>query len=347
MQFPKNRLLKPFEAWVTDLKGNLFKLARVRLTFYYLVVTIVIVAIFSVIFYLSAAQNLQDDFESDATIQNTQALIIRTHSRLQTAITIADTVVLVAAAGLSYLLAGKTLRPIKEALESQKRFSADASHELRTPLAIMKSEIEVNLRNTKAEVVDYQNMATSNLEEIDRMSNVVENLLSLSRNQSATFKQDRSPLELLGLTKNVVDKMQYLADQSNITITLAKSTEAIIIGDKLALERMCMNLIQNAIQYTPRGGRITVTVQAHAEQVEVRITDTGVGIPEQDLPRIFEPFYKADAARASNGSGAGLGLSIVKAIADKHGAVIQARSTVGTGTTLSVMFPTNKKNLDV
>lgn len=331
--------MKPFGVWVTDLRGNLFKLARIRLTFYYLIVTIVIVAIFSIVFYLSASQNLQDDFESDATIQNTQALIIRTHSRLQTAITIADAIVLVTAAGMSYILAGKTLRPIKDALESQKRFSADASHELRTPLAIMKNEIEVTSRNTKAEVVDYRNVATSTLEEIDRMSNVVENLLSLSRNQSATSKLDQSPIELWGLVTHVADKMQFIAAQKNIAITLVQSPEAIIIGDKLALERMCMNLIQNAIQYTPNNGRITIGMESHTKQVELRIADSGIGIAENDLSRIFEPFYKADDARAQNGSGAGLGLSIVKVIVDNHHAAIQATSTLGTGTTIAVIFP--------
>ena len=251
---------------------------------------------------------------------------------------IGNVIILFFFSGLGFFLAGKNLRPIEEVLEKQKRFTADASHDLRTPLAIMKTDCEVSLKKKTVTNEEFRQVMLSNLEEIDRMSAMVDQLLFLSRHNYTS----EQPLELISLD-TLVEKMtttfQSLAKRKNLTLSFVRNTPGNMLGNRLDVERLFLNILKNAIDYTPAGGKIHVSVQTSSSQLKLSIKDTGIGIAQKDLPHITEAFYKADQARSAEYSGAGLGLSIVKKIVTQHHGKLEITSTPGVGTEVIVLLP--------
>ncbi|TAK89226.1 HAMP domain-containing histidine kinase [Patescibacteria group bacterium] len=249
-------------------------------------------------------------------------------------------IVLVVGGVGSYWLAGRTLRPIEDALESQTRFAADASHELRTPLTAMRTEIEVALRDKSLRVADAKNLLESNLEEIDKLRSLANSLLTLSRYQAGgrvVFTQTD--------TKTVLD----IAVKRVEAIT--KETGAVIkvVGDKVSLRgeqeslvALVVILLENAMKYRQAKPKIEVAVRRVGRRAEIEVKDNGIGIKEQDLPKIFDRFYRADASRSKSVEGYGLGLSIAKQIAAMHHGTITASSKTGKGTTMVVALPLNQ-----
>ncbi|RLB07213.1 MAG: two-component sensor histidine kinase, partial [Deltaproteobacteria bacterium] len=177
---------------------------------------------------------------------------------------------------------------LEESFQQVKRFTADASHELKTPLTILKGEVEVGLKKKRA-VEEYRRILASNLEEIDRMSRIVENLLTLSRADMGEFKLEREEVDLSCLAREVWEDLQLLAQQKGISLKFMDDGSTKVEGDPLRLRQLILNLLENGIKYTPPGGEVELKVKGNRGNgvVNIEVSDTGVGIAKEDLQRIF------------------------------------------------------------
>jgi signal transduction histidine kinase len=249
-------------------------------------------------------------------------------------IIVEDIVILSIAAWISYLFAGYTLKPVQRSLLVQKNFSENASHELRTPLSVMKSEAEVLLRNQNPTEEVVRNTLTSIIEEIDRMTKMANDLLLLARSEQPTTLLPKT-INIVQVAEAMVQKMQSHASVKGVNLSCVHNkSECIIHGDSMALERVFLNLIQNAITYTPQGGTVTVALKNESKNAIILIKDTGVGISTKDLPHVFERFYTGN-----NSKGTGLGLPIVKEIIESHYGSIHIRSVMAKGTEITLKLP--------
>ncbi len=329
--------------WVTGLRSNLFTWARIKLTFIYLLIIVIILGVFSVILYVNLAQHLSADLAGHheyAISSSEENPLEDALERLEGGIITADIIVLLISGSLSYFLAGYTLKPIRLALNAQTSFSAEASHELRTPLAVMRTGIEVLLRGHPHLPDEAKQVLNNNLEEISLMSAMTEQLLELSRGKSLSLVQfDR--LDLTAIIKNTAEKLTQLAAGKQIGIKFNSTSKIFVNGKKDDLERMLKNIITNAITYTPFGGQISVSLFEKSGMAEIRVADTGIGIAAHHLPHLFEAFYKADQARAAVDiqPGAGLGLAIVKQIVQQHRGTVEIKSLIDKGTTVIIRIP--------
>ena len=223
-------------------------------------------------------------------------------------------------------------------LRQTRQFSADAAHELQTPLTILKGEIEVALRSPR-NPGEYQKVLNSCLEEIDRISSLVEGLLLLARADRKALRLDLKSLDLQELLEEVGEQMRLLADNHAMVLNYGLVEHVSIQGDREHIKRLLLNLIDNAIKYTPAGGQVTLSLRGDGKWAHLGISDTGIGLTEAEQEQIFNRFYRAAEARSQSGGGAGLGLSIVQSIAEAHGGTIQVESTPGQGSTFTVSLP--------
>ncbi len=220
-----------------------------------------------------------------------------------------------------------------------QQFSSDASHELRTPLTIVRGELELALRSKKLSPEEYRSVLSSALEETIRMSSIIENLLSLAKSDVARPTAYFSDVWLRPIIQELYEDGIMLAENKHITVTLGTLDDALILGDAVRLRQLFLNLIDNAIKYTPENGLVEISLFRDNGTVKVRVKDTGMGIPTDDLPKIFDRFYRVDKARSRELGGSGLGLSISKWIADIHGGTISVESEINVGTVFTVIFP--------
>jgi heavy metal sensor kinase len=227
---------------------------------------------------------------------------------------------------------------LEDAFQHVNRFSADASHELRTPLTILQLELE-GIVNNHLLSESLEDQIGSALEETHRMSRIVESLLTISRLDAGEAKLDRSLLNLGDLTKSTADEMRVLAQEKSISLGTSTEESVFVEGDRTRLQQVVANLIDNAIKYTPAGGMIEVKVQREAGKAVLDVSDNGIGIPATAIPHVFERFYRVDKARSRASGGAGLGLSIVKAICAAHGGEISVSSEEGRGSCFRVELP--------
>ncbi|HLJ93439.1 MAG TPA: heavy metal sensor histidine kinase [Gemmataceae bacterium] len=219
-----------------------------------------------------------------------------------------------------------------------RRFTADASHELRTPLTAIRSETEVALRNPLS-TADYQHLLGSILEECDRLTRLTDQLLTLCREDTGTAHLSDEPLDLGKLVSGVVETMRPFAEGKGLRVRAARNGALVIHGDEARLRQVFYNLLDNAIKYTLPGGTIDVQLRCQEQSAVVTIGDTGIGIPAEHLPRIFDRFYRVDKARSREQGGTGLGLSIARSIVDAHGGNIHITSALGQGTICTVTLP--------
>jgi two-component system, OmpR family, sensor kinase len=219
-----------------------------------------------------------------------------------------------------------------------RRFTEDTSHELRTPLSIMKGEAEVILKKTR-EPEEYQWVLRSIVEEIDFITKVMEGLWILSMGECGGIVLEPQPINLGGLLRRVSEEAKLLAQEKGLSIILGKTAEITVTGDERWVRQLLLNVIDNAIKYTPPGGRITLFMEKTQGSARLLVEDTGIGIPEESLPHIFDRFYQVDKVKARAIGGCGLGLSICKWIADAHGGTIEVSSPLGYGTTISIQLP--------
>ncbi|HLP62395.1 MAG TPA: ATP-binding protein [Candidatus Deferrimicrobium sp.] len=218
-----------------------------------------------------------------------------------------------------------------------KQFSSDASHDLKTPLTIIRGEIEIALRKNRSSK-DYIKTLTSVREEAGKLETIIDNLLFLSRLDSPAQRLSLKPVPLDEIILNVFEKAEQLANKKGIIFIIGEMEPTLIRGDVILLSRLVMNILDNAIKYTPAGGRVEISLEKTGENVFLIVHDTGVGIPGDSLPYIFDRFYQVDKSRSQRSQGSGLGLSIVKKIADIHTAVVDVQSEVNKGTAVRVRF---------
>lgn len=227
---------------------------------------------------------------------------------------------------------------LERSVKKIKQFSGDVSHELRTPLTIIRGEIEVLLRKERKKE-DYIQTLQSVLEEAARMEKIINDLLLLSRLEAMEPAQFKQPVDLVTIASRAINQRKELAARKGLRITRAFPENGLIKGHPELLERLVLNLLDNAIRYTPKGGKITLGIKEQNKKIEFYVADTGIGIPPQHLPYIFDRFYVADPSRSKETGGVGLGLAIVKWIADLHGAKIKVESQVNQGTQFTIYFP--------
>jgi heavy metal sensor kinase len=219
-----------------------------------------------------------------------------------------------------------------------RQFYVNTSHALRTPLTILKGEAEMALRHAKT-VKEYQETVASGLEEIDRISKIVDDLFTLSKAALEEVRLEMKPVQLDALIAETVSQMELLAHDKKVDLAIAGQDPVTVTGDVKRLRELLFNLIENAIQYTPSGGRVVVSLAREEKHAVIAIADTGIGIPDKDLPKIYERFYRSNEAQAMNPKGSGLGLPICLWIVTSHGGQIEAQSKLGKGTTFTVRFP--------
>lgn len=219
-----------------------------------------------------------------------------------------------------------------------RRFTADASHELRTPLTALRSEVEVALRK-QLSAPEHQQLLGSILEELGRMSRLTDQLLTLSRRDAGVEHFASTPLDLHALVAGVVDAMQPLAESKGLWLRLQGEASVQVLGDEGRLRQVFINLLDNALKYTPEGGTVTVRLGKRDLSATVAVEDTGIGIPPEHLPHVFDRFYRVDKARSREEGGTGLGLSIAQSIVKTHGGTIEIASFPSKGTVCTVRLP--------
>ena len=218
------------------------------------------------------------------------------------------------------------------------RFSADASHELRTPLTILQLELESIAQDHRRDAALGDQIGSA-LEETHRMSRIVESLLAISRLDAGEVKMDKTRLDLGDLAASTADEMRLLAEEKSIRLRTHVAVSVQVEGDRTRLQQVIVNLIDNAIKYTQEGGTVEFRVGQEGNTAVLEVSDDGPGIPVHALPHVFERFYRADKARSRASGGAGLGLSIVKAICAAHNAEVKVSSQEGRGSCFRVELP--------
>jgi heavy metal sensor kinase len=224
---------------------------------------------------------------------------------------------------------------LQRVFEGQRRFVADAAHEIQTPLTVIKGNLELALQQDRS-ALEYREALISNLEEVDRLTALSRSLLTLAQFAGDQPPVRLSPLALLPVLQDVISDFSILAKDRDIELLLQARPVPLVWGDTDRLKQLFINLIDNALRYTPNAGSITVGLEGAGDRVFITVRDTGPGIGSEHLPHLFERFYRADSARSRDLGGTGLGLAIVKEIAAAHGGSVSAHSEVGKGSAFTV-----------
>jgi len=237
----------------------------------------------------------------------------------------------------------RMMERLEDSFHHVHRFSADASHEIRTPLTILRGELE-DLMRTPGLTPELRDSVGSALEEAERLSRIVEQLLEMTRLEAGEMLTGLTPFDFAEMTKTTVDQMRLLASEKDITLRFEGTQGLYVMGDPVRLRQVVVNLVDNAIKYTSTGGSISVTSTAANGKAILEVADTGIGIPQEAIPHVFERFYRVDGARSRQLGGTGLGLAIVKSICTAFGGAITVQSAASSGTTFRVELPTESKN---
>ena len=223
---------------------------------------------------------------------------------------------------------------LEDSFTRLSQFSADLAHELRTPVANLRGQSEVALRRPRTPE-EYREVIESNVAECERLSGIIDNLLFLARAEAANETVDRKTFDGSAAIAKIADFYATVAEERNVSITCAGDGE--LFADPALFDRAVGNLVDNALRYTPDGGRIEIAIAQRDGQAEISVRDNGSGIPDEHVPRIFDRFYRVDSSRSSRGTG--LGLALVKSIAELHGGSVEVASEVGRGTTVRLVIP--------
>ncbi|ARU59661.1 hypothetical protein CBW65_00325 [Tumebacillus avium] len=290
-----------------ELKGNLFKVS------------------------ISKVQ-LVRNIDSEQTILDRLLMVL-------TAGTLAGGIVTVLA-GL--FLAGRALVPIRVSWDKQQQFVADASHELRTPLAVIQSQAELLFRHPERTIEEESEKISNVYKETRRMNKLVSDLLTLARSDSNQMEIERKPLQLDALLADVSWQFAQMAELRDIELTTKLQPGIQIEADEARLRQLLVILLDNALKYTPAEGKVHVSCSRTSHGAEFEVEDTGEGIAREDLPFVFDRFFRGDKVRTSSDGGTGLGLSIAQWIVEAHHGKIRVDSTPGKGTSFTVFLPAKK-----
>ena len=248
--------------------------------------------------------------------------VARTHDELQ---------------GLSVVL-NQMIGRLDEAFQHSRRFTADASHELRTPLTIMRVELESITQETDLPPATREKVA-SVLEETERLAKTVQGLFAITRLEAGEALMDVTRFDLSELVQSTAEQMALLADEKGLVVDTTACTPVEVAGDRFRLKQIIVNLLDNAIKYSPAGGEITLSTGIDAGGGTLEVADRGPGIPEEALPQVFDRFFRADAVRTHSENGAGLGLSIVRSICQAHGGSVHAANRPQGGCRIVIHLP--------
>jgi signal transduction histidine kinase len=243
--------------------------------------------------------------------------------------------------GASWWLAGLAMRPVYQSYQQIQQFTADAAHELRTPLATSKAMIESTLELDKLPEVEARDTLSKLDRQTDRLIQLVQDLLLLSRMNLQVLSLKRQPCCLNALIMDLMDEFEALASAAALKLKPVIQVEQpiYVLGDEEQLYRLMANLVKNAIQYTPEGGSITLRLTVEQETALLQVQDTGIGIPEAEQTHIFDRFYRVHSDRSRQTGGAGLGLAIAQAIAQAHQGSLAVQSQPGKGSTFALRLP--------
>lgn len=329
----------------------MFHSAALKLTLWYLAIIMAISLMFSGLLYRVSSQELEHNVNRqlgyfnnflgpiDFDIYNNlrQRQLDEDTSHLKTNLLVFNILVLAAGGAASYWLARRTLEPIETALEAQSRFAADASHELRTPLTAIQTENEVALRNSKLTKDEAVSLVKSNLEEVAKLRALSEGLLRLANGAGQDIQ--RQPVDIKPIMATAINRHSKSATAKKIKVT--SKVDGRVEGDYEALVELFSILIDNSIKYSGRSTSVKISSKLHNKQLEVNVADQGQGIDPEELPHIFERFYRADRSRSrSDEGGYGLGLAIAKQIAELHKGYITVQSSPDKGSAFIVSLPT-------
>ena len=231
----------------------------------------------------------------------------------------------------------ETLGRLERSIGEMRQFSTALAHELRTPLAALRGEIELALRATRD--VDLQQSLASQIEDIDRLTRLIEHVLTLARAESGQIPLSFGAVDLGELASSLVETLEPVANARTIALRCEPAPVVVALGDTGWLERLVLNLIDNAMKFTREGGCVIVRVSRHGERACLEVADTGIGMTPDVAAHVFERFYQADPSRSSPSGGAGLGLSLVKWIVDRHHGTVSVESTPEKGSTFRVALP--------
>jgi len=227
---------------------------------------------------------------------------------------------------------------LDDAFRRQRQFTADASHELRTPLTAIKGQTEVALQRDR-DVEGYKQVLRAVNSEVDRMMRLVGSLLALARADARQIPISSEKIALGAVVSDAVEQIRPAAERNGISINLRGDDQVQLMADQDLLLQLMLNLLDNAVKYTPSGGTIDVSWSGSNNHAEIAVSDSGLGIAAEHLPHIFDRFYRVDKARSRAEGGGGLGLSICRWVAEAHGGSIQAASSPGRGSTFTVRLP--------
>lgn len=338
----------------------MFKQARLKLTALYLLIIMAISLSFSCFIYQSVNSEFGKRFDviegrlglgrngtrlpkgshsffvEDANIARANILYFLVY---------ANGAILIFSGIAGYFLAGRTLSPIEKAMEEQKRFVADASHELKTPLTALQTSIEVSLRDKKLKLKDAKKILEQNLDDVKSLTSLSNNLLAMSRFQQNGSSLDFGKVDLKKTINTALEKITSLAKKRRVDIKIL-GKNAKVKANEESLEKLITILLDNAIKFTPKKGKVIISLSRGKKCAVVRVKDTGVGISKKDLPHIFDRFYRADTSRSKiKTDGFGLGLSMAKKIVELHKGSIKVKSEVGKGSIFTVKLPLTQKSL--
>lgn len=341
--------LKRFGAKGTGWFKNLFQLSLWRLTIFYTVILALILFISSSFIYSAFSKRLENRFrifrapmaQEIIRISPIQPTADDVRADLVNSIFIVNGLLLAMAALLSYFLAQATIEPLQAMDEKQKRFFGDASHELRTPLSILKIDLENELEQSKNDTAEKARL-TNYLEEVDRMSKLVNNLLILSRFDEHNIHDDRqfSLFNLTQLIDNTVQHLKTLATHYGITLAITPNNETIMLNsNEDIVSQILTNVIKNGILYNKPNGTVAIAAHTKNKHAIITITDTGMGMTKDEVKKIFDRFYRADKSRSSKTKGSGLGLSIVHSSMQYLDGTVHVDSTPEQGTTITLSLP--------
>lgn len=327
-----------------------------RLTSWYVLLIMSVSVFFSVALYEIGMREVDTGLRRQATIfhdritflgppqfdpTNDDFLLAQSNEvehRLRVTLFLINTVIFFAGGGLSYLFAKRTLRPIEENLELQRRFTADASHELRTPLTAMRTELEVTLRSAQTAPEEYRKVIGSTLEEVQRLQDLSSRLLRLAQHDGP-IQVDLATVSMAGVWQDAVRLVRAEAEKKHIQL-IVPPQEAAVRAEHDGLVELLVIVLDNAIKYSPEHTTITLGLGAANGKAHLTIQDQGVGIAAPDLPHVFERFFRADASRTSqHAAGYGLGLPIAQQIVQRYKGTISLTSAVGRGTTVHITLP--------
>lgn len=339
----------------------MFNEARVKLTAWYLLIIMMVSGIFSGVIYQTVGTDMERNYrrgnilekmerwgikvvlpagmerrmEDDSFLFFDEGEVIEVKKILGVRLLMMNGVVLLSSALLGYFLAGETLKPIEKAMERHKRFVGNASHDLRTPLTVLRTQIEVALRRKKMTRIEAKKVLSKSLEEVEGLQKMTDDLLFLSAHQG-NEDRGRNEVNVSVLAGKMVKKMELVAKKKGVRLVGKGEKKLFVKGESRALEKVFWVLLDNGVKYTSKGGKVSVSWGEENGEIVLRVQDLGKGISKDDLPFIFDRFYRGEKSRSREEDGFGLGLSIAREVLRCYGGKIEVKSELGKGSEFTV-----------